>query len=187
MHGLDRVENFVRIVSIERFVDVGEGPVFASDGIFLVAVVAVLWFVMAIAVMAVVSAVSAMSMVSAVAMAWLVMARVATVMIAMAVGRGRIAGLAVAVTAVAVTTESVRGAESVCSVAVSMAAILVRIERLTELGVLRKLEASIGSAMCMDFAVVAVGAGARVGGLLVGRGNALLLQRKASGAKPSFE
>lgn len=181
MHGLDRVENFVRIVSIERFVDVGEGPVFASDGIFLVAVVAVLWFVMAIAVMAVVSAVSAMSMVSAVAMAWLVMARVATVMIAMAVGRGRIAGLAVAVTAVAVTTESV------CSVAVSMAAILVRIERLTELGVLRKLEASIGSAMCMDFAVVAVGAGARVGGLLVGRGNALLLQRKASGAKPSFE
>lgn len=181
MHGLDRVENFVRIVSIERFVDVGEGPVFASDGIFLVAVVAVLWFVMAIAVMAVVSAVSAMSMVSAVAMAWLVMARVATVMIAMAVGRGRIAGLAVAVTAVAVTTESV------CSVAVSMAAILVRIERLTELGVLRKLEASIGGAMCMDFAVVAVGAGARVGGLLVGRGNALLLQRKASGAKPSFE
>lgn len=182
MHGLDRVENFVRIVSIERFVDVGEGPVFASDGIFLVAVVAVLWFVMAIAVMAVVSAVSAMSMVSAVAMAWLVMARVATVMIAMAVGRGRIAGLAVAVTA-----ESIRSAESVCSVAVSMAAILVRIERLAELGVLRKLEASIGGAMCMDFAVVAVGAGARVGGLLVGHGNALLLQRKASGAKPSFE
>ena len=151
---------------------------------------AVLWFVMAIAVMAavaVVSAVSAMSMVSAVAMAWLVMARVATVMIAMAVGGGRIAGLAVAVTAVAVTTESVRSAESVCSVAVSMAAILVRIERLAELGVLRKLEASIGSAMCMDFAVVAVGAGARVGGLLVGRGNAFLLQRKASGAKPTLQ
>ena len=142
---------------------------------------AVLWFVMAIAVMA------AVAVVSAVAMAWLVMARVATVMIAMAVGGGRIAGLAVAVTAVAVTTESVRSAESVCSVAVSMAAILVRIERLAELGVLRKLEASIGSAMCMDFAVVAVGAGARVGGLLVGRGNAFLLQRKASGAKPTLQ
>ena len=177
MHGLDRVENFVRIVSVERLVDVGEGPVFAGDVFFLVAAVAMVWFVMAIAVM---SAVAVVAMV-----AWLVMARVTTVMTAMPVGGGRIAWLMVAVTAV--TTESVWSAESVGTVAVSVVAMRVRIERLAELGVLRKLEASIGRAMCMDFTVVAVSAGARVGGLLVGRRNVLLLQRKASGAKPSFE